>query len=159
MADDADRVNMLPGMFKDAAKAKLEHWLLAQGEPVLPENFDDHAKHIAEHNSFRKSKAYMFAKPEIRQLVDHHVMAHMQMAAEELANQHALEAQAPGLSAAPQDNAPPGSMVPPTNAQLSNPTAGTPPPNPMTGGQAIPGMPPQQPPAENAMPPGAQPPA
>ncbi len=135
----------------DVAKAELEAFLIATGDVVLPETFDDHAKHIAEHNDWRKSTAYMYAEPVVRRTMDQHIIAHMKMAMEEMANQAGLEQQAPGASTVPQDNAPPGSNVPPSSRMQAAgapmpgpPMAG---PNPNAGGQAIPGA---QPPPEMA---------
>ena len=75
----------------------------------------------------------------------------MQLAAEEAANQAHLEATAPGASAIPQDNEPAGSIVPPDHAESNPASAGMAPPNPNTGGKAIP----QQQPQENGPPPVA----
>lgn len=138
----------------DVSKAEMENHLLSANEPILPESFDDHAKHIAEHNRFRKSRKYVYADAAVKKLIDNHVLAHMQLASEEAANQAQLEAKAPGLSQVPQDNEPPGSLVPPDKVEQNPGSGGMAPPNPNAFGQAIPGP---QPMAENAPPP--QPPA
>jgi len=142
MLDLPDADNLINMIDADAAKAELEHHLISTGEVVLPENFDDHAKHIAEHNRWRKSPAYMYAEPEVRKVMDQHILAHMQMAAEELANQADLAHSAPGMEQVPQDNEPKGSMVPPDNAEQQAPGMGAPQPNPNGFGQAIPQAPP-----------------
>lgn len=96
-------------MDPDASKAEWENGLLMQGVAVIPEDFDVHDVHIAIHNAQRKSPAYEYATPEIKELLDNHVMAHMQYLANETAammaqaDQAAMgEPQDPGVSAALQ---------------------------------------------------------
>jgi hypothetical protein len=101
----------------DAAKAQRENFLMEQGNVELPEPFDDHAKHIAEHNRFRKSAAYQQAEPGAREVMDAHVKAHETLAAEEAVNQQQLDMQHPGASTLPQENEPMGSNVPPDHAE------------------------------------------
>lgn len=101
----------------DASQAQQENGWMSTGVVVLPEPFEDHARHIAEHNRHRKSNAYRFGDPETRQLVDLHIEAHQQMLAEEAAKQLALNEVQPGLAALPQANEPFGSMVPPDYAE------------------------------------------
>lgn len=96
----------------DAARANRENYRLAQGIPELPEKFDDHAVHIAEHNRHRKSDSYKYAKPEVRKLIDDHIKFHEQMAHEELGAQQARAMANPALAAVPQADEPMGSQVP-----------------------------------------------
>lgn len=104
---------MLEGMDPDVAKARRENDRMSIGEPEIPEQFDDHAKHIAEHNAFRKTKMYELAPQEVKNIVDDHVIAHEKMVQEELMGQASLNAIQPGLGALPQANDPMGSAVPP----------------------------------------------
>jgi len=83
-----------------------------QAVPVMPALFDDHAKHIAQHNKERKTPAYELATAEQRQSIDVHIQAHETLAAEEAQQQMALMQQMPGAQALPQANEPAGSMVP-----------------------------------------------
>ena len=103
----------------DVAKAEWENGLLMQAIPVMPADFDDHAKHIAQHNRERKSPAYELAADDVRQAIDVHVMAHQKLAADEAAAQLATQQQMPGAEMLPQANEAPGSMVP--QAQTGQP--------------------------------------
>jgi hypothetical protein len=97
----------------DAAKAQFENSMLAIGNIVLPESFDNHGKHIAEHNAFRKQPGYQFMPEELRMVIDEHIAAHEQMNLEQAANQ----AQLGPAAALAQGDEPLGSGVPPTFAQ------------------------------------------
>jgi hypothetical protein len=96
----------------DASKAQAENHLFGAEQPCLPEHFDDHALHIAEHNRFRKSRAYEFGSHETRQIADLHVLAHQRLAEEEAARQMDANAITPGLGGIPQAHEPAGSQVP-----------------------------------------------
>lgn len=96
----------------DVAKAEWENGLLMQAIPVMPADFDDHARHISQHNKERKSPAYEMADDATRQAIDTHVAAHQTLAAEEAQKQLALAQQMPGAQALPQASEAPGSMVP-----------------------------------------------
>ena len=106
----------------DVAKAEWENGLLMQATPVMPADFDDHAKHIAQHNRERKSPAYELATPDVRQAIDVHVQAHQKLAADEAAAQLAQQQQMPGSEMLPQANEAPGSLVP----QIQNGQPGLP---------------------------------
>lgn len=109
----------------DVAQAQRENMLMEAGQiPSLddkpfPQPFDNHAVHIAEHNRFRKSKAYMHAPSQIRDIIDLHVLAHETMARDEAAGQAQQNAILPGSGAFPQAHEPPGSLVPPDHAEQS----------------------------------------
>lgn len=118
----------------DASQATQENGWMGTGMVILPEKFEDHARHMAEHNRFRKSNAYRFGDEETRQLVDLHIAAHEKMIAEEAAQQLALNAVQPGLAAMPQANEPFGSAVPPDFAERQDAAA------PGTGAGPPPGM-------------------
>jgi hypothetical protein len=112
MLDLPDPRGFLSNQDPDTAKAEWENGLLMQGVPVMPADFDDHARHIAQHNKERKSPAYELAEDAIRQAIDVHVQAHQKLAADEAQQQMALAQQMPGAQALPQANEAPGSMVP-----------------------------------------------
>jgi hypothetical protein len=112
MLDLPDPKGYLATMDADIAKAEWENGLLMQATPVMPATFDDHAKHIAQHNKERKTAAYELASADVRQAIDLHIQAHETLAAEEAAQQLQLMQQMPGAQALPQANEPPGSMVP-----------------------------------------------
>jgi hypothetical protein len=107
MLDLPDPKQFLSQMDPDVAKAEWENGLLMQGVPVIPEDFDVHDAHISIHNTQRKSPAYELADPQVKQMLDMHVMAHMQYLTNETAammaqsDQMAMgEMQDPGVAAA-----------------------------------------------------------
>jgi hypothetical protein len=109
MLDLPDPRQFLSRMDPDVSKAEWENGLLMQGVPVIPEDFDVHDAHIQIHNNERKSPAYELADPEMKQLIDMHIMAHVQYLTNETAammaqaDQAAMgEMQDPGLMAALQ---------------------------------------------------------
>jgi hypothetical protein len=96
----------------DARKAIRENAELLAGTVCIPALFDDHARHISEHNRERKGRGYELASDEIRKVIDDHVLAHQRLIEEEAASQAALNAVTPGLAGLPQADAPVGSEVP-----------------------------------------------
>jgi hypothetical protein len=107
MLDLPDPKQFLSQMDPDIAKAEWENGLLMQGVPVIPEDFDVHDAHVTIHNTQRKSPAYELADPQVKQMLDMHVMAHIQYLTNETAammaqaDQAAMgEMQDPGVSAA-----------------------------------------------------------
>jgi hypothetical protein len=104
-------------MDADVGRAQRENARMANGVPELVEDFDDHAKHIAEHNRWRKSDSYRYATEDIRSIFNDHLLMHERMAAEEYGAQVRKADVAPGFAAVPQAHEPPGSMVPPDYAE------------------------------------------
>ena len=109
MLDLPDPRQFLSRMDPDISKAEWENGLLMQGVAVIPEDFDVHDAHIQIHNNERKSPTYELADPGIKQLIDMHIMAHVQYLTNETAammaqaDQAAMgEMQDPGLMAALQ---------------------------------------------------------
>ena len=107
MLDLPDPKQFLSQMDPDVAKAEWENGLLMQGVPVIPEDFDVHDAHVTIHNTQRKSPAYELADPQVKQMLDMHVMAHIQYMTNETAaimaqaDQAAMgEMQDPGVTAA-----------------------------------------------------------
>ena len=98
----------------DSSKAQYENSLLVAGEVPFPDTFDNHAAHMAVHNSFRKSRTYRYLPDQLRQSVDDHVQAHQRLMEEEAAAQAELNDVVPGLGALPQADEPVGSAVPPS---------------------------------------------
>jgi hypothetical protein len=97
----------------DVAFATRENHLMASGEPRVPRMWDDHAKHLAEHNRYRKSKSYDGLTDEGKEIFRLHLEGHQRMVEEELQNQARLNALNPGFAGMPQADAPIGSAVPP----------------------------------------------
>lgn len=127
---DIDPEDSLEMLDPDAGKAKRENVMMANGEVAIPAPFDDHAKHIAEHNAFRKGSAYEQLPEELRTLIDLHVQAHSTAVAEEAAGQMVREMSFPGASALPRGDAPIGSVIPlPVAQRQAGQEAG--PPSPM----------------------------
>lgn len=137
----------------DVSKAQRENLELAQGTACIPAAFDDHAKHIATHNDYRKSERYEHlddmpsikhlgadgqpTSSNLQQLIDMHVQAHETMAAEAAGTQLGQQMVHPALGAAPNasgqqpvpDGGPP---LPPIQATATAPPAA--PPEPGQGG-------------------------
>lgn len=125
MLDLPDPKQFLSQQDPDSAKAEWENGLLMQKVPVIPEDFDVHDIHIAIHNAQRKSPAYELADPETKQIIDMHVMAHMQYMSNEMAaamaqaDQVAMgEAVDPGVSAALQAGT--GLPIPQTDMNMDD---------------------------------------
>ena len=101
----------------DSAKAHRENYRMMQGIVEIPEDFDAHDVHMAEHNRFRKSDSYRFADPEHRSIIDDHIKFHEKLIHQEMAEQANRAQQNPVLPAIPQANEPPGAFRAPTGAE------------------------------------------
>lgn len=97
----------------DAARAIRENARMLAGEVVFVEGFDDHGKHIAEHNIARKSERYEFLAKDVKEILDLHIKMHETQQAEEYGQQVARAKLDPGFAKLPQGGAPIGSMIPP----------------------------------------------
>jgi hypothetical protein len=71
----------------DVERARRENHDMRTGKVRFPAKFDNHAVHIEEHNTFRKSLEYELLDEETRKIIDDHVDAHETLAAEEMAKQ------------------------------------------------------------------------
>jgi hypothetical protein len=127
---DAD--DLTEAMDPDEAKARRENAeMAANGEPIIPADFDDHTTHIAIHNEFRKSARYEALEPQVRQVIDAHVQGHAVDGAREAGAQLAKARVNPALAAAPQANEPPLAGQPgalDAMQQAQNDGAASPPP-------------------------------
>lgn len=94
----------------DSAKAHRENYRMAQGIVEIPDDFDDHAIHMAEHNRFRKSDSYKYADADARSIVDDHVKYHDMRNHEQMAQQVQRAQVNPMLAAMPQADTPPGAF-------------------------------------------------
>lgn len=119
LAEAPGEREILAAVRPDVDRARRENAAMAQGKVEFPEDFDNHALHIAEHNAFRKTARYEALPAQIKDIYAAHNQAHETMAAEAAARQqkhmlmggHAL-ANAPKSDAADQEvtldpNAPP----------------------------------------------------
>lgn len=107
-----------------AAKAQRENDYMAVGVVQIPVAWDDHAKHIAEHNQFRVSKGWDSLEDEVKAMVTNHVKAHEKFLLEEATKQAQVNAAQPGFAALPQADNPIGSAVPdPVSMQPTPPPA------------------------------------
>ena len=139
----------------DVARAQRENARLIAGEVCMVEEFDDHAKHIAEHNRERKSDSYLFAEPEIRKIMDDHVQMHETQAAYEYGSQVGKAQIDPGLAMSPQAAEPVGSVIPPDFAEQRAGAASQQMVPPMNGPG---GQNPPPPPPQGVLPPNGAPP-
>lgn len=115
----AKMVGLRPDQFEelldaDATAAQRENFRIAAGYVEVPQDFEVHSIHIAEHQRWRKSDSYKFADPEIRDVMDKHIQMHENLHAEEVAQQTVRGAIDPALAAMAQGTQPPGSAVPPS---------------------------------------------
>lgn len=76
VADFARQDQFIDALDPDVSKARWENHQMAQGKIVLPNDFDDHAVHIQEHNNFRKSRRYASLSPDRQAIFDNHIKAH-----------------------------------------------------------------------------------
>jgi hypothetical protein len=92
----------------NVSKARRENYQMGLGEPMVPATFDNHQVHIEEHNAFRLSARYERLDQQMRDLIDKHVQAHSNLAAEEAAKQQARTEMAPMLAQAANADQMPG---------------------------------------------------
>lgn len=101
----------------DVARAQRENARMSQGIVELVSAFDDHAKHIAEHNRMRKGDSYLYSSKEIQSIFDDHVQMHSTQVGAEYGAQVRKAQVDPGLAKLPQGDEPIGSVVPPDWAE------------------------------------------
>jgi hypothetical protein len=101
VADLPGQDDLLEGLDADVAKAQRENRDFGAGIPRVPNDFDDHAKHIQRHNDFRKTLRYEALPQEWREYVDDHLLAHERMASEQMGNQVLKAGIHPALAAIP----------------------------------------------------------
>lgn len=110
------RDDITPVVDPDVDKANRENHLMSIGIPRVPDkDIDDNNKHIEAHNAYRKSPDYENLPEEHRQLIDWHVVAHMNFEAELLAQQTMRASVAPALANLPM---PSGAPPAPGDAQF-----------------------------------------
>lgn len=129
--------DMLKVIQPDVARAQRENAGFVQGRQSIPFDWDDHSRHIQEHNKFRKTLEYELLDEDDRDMVDAHIEAHATLAAEMLAEQREsamLDPALPGI-ANPNENPLPDDM------QASMP-AGMPMPPDVVPGAGLPPLPP-----------------
>ena len=132
IADLPDQDDLLDGIDPDAAKAQRENRDMAVGRTAVPRDFDNHAKHIARHNEFRKTLRYESLPAEYQELVDLHIQAHDTLAKEEMGKSVAEANVNPALAmAAGAEEAPLPPVMPGPDGV----------PVPMPGAPAEPGVP------------------
>lgn len=80
--DMAETGRLYEEMQIDARQAQRENLKMMGGMPQAVNTWDEHAVHIAEHNSFRKRQAFEKASDEIKMLMEMHVQQHQQVLAQ-----------------------------------------------------------------------------
>lgn len=94
---------MVEAVAPDVARARRENAAMAQKDVRIPEDWDDHAIHIAEHNAFRKTARYEGLDVETKKVFAAHIQAHETLGAESAARQQgAMAAGGPALAAVPK---------------------------------------------------------
>lgn len=109
-------------MDDDIARAQYENYRMGDGEVMEVFDFDDHAKHIQQHNHFRKSPAYLMLSKDARDIFDTHVAAHQSEAAHETGKKVAMQQMHPALGNTPMGGAGapapmPGMGMPPSGSE------------------------------------------
>lgn len=143
LGDFPDQSDLLQALDPDTAKAERENHDLTLGLVCIPAPFDDDAKHIKAHDDFRKSQRYEDMPPDQQKVVDDHVMAHEQQAAEKAQRNASVAATGNAqLMAQPMSGhppiAPPGPPGAPPPLDTGNPAPspldvqGTPPSEPLS---------------------------
>lgn len=127
-----NRRNVVQELAPNVAKAARENSKMAKGEAVLPAQFDDHAKHIEEHNKFRLTTTYERLTPEEQEAVDLHVQAHETLAAEAAGIMEQRSAASAALGAVPSANGDPNELPPEPGQEMlpPPPPGGIVPPDP-----------------------------
>jgi hypothetical protein len=127
IADLPDQHSMIEAVEPDVAKARRENHELALGRVVVPDDFDDDAKHIEQHNNFRKSPRYQLLDDEQKQICALHIQAHATQQAEKMANMEARMNMGPMMGATVQPTGVPSMMAPQeTDTQgMSTPSGGS----------------------------------
>lgn len=69
----------------DARLARNENLVLAQGQAIVPNSWDEHSIHLREHNDYRKTQDYLLASDDVKKKYEHHCQMHEQMELEQLA--------------------------------------------------------------------------
>ncbi len=112
--------DMLEALSPDVAKARRENASMDLGEVCVPEKFDDHVTHIAEHLTMMKSAEWDLMSDETRDIFRKHNQAHEMLAAEEMGRQTAKAGVSPALAAAADAN---GAPLLPAGAMPGMPAA------------------------------------
>jgi hypothetical protein len=110
----------------DVSKARWENHAMAEGNPEIPEKFDDHHIHIHELNNFRKTPRYRALDPDTRQIFEDHAKAHEVLAAEAAGRMQAMSAADPNMAEAvpDSDGTPPPAPLPPPDVRPARVGAG-----------------------------------
>lgn len=91
--------DVLEALSPDVARARRENADMALGEIRIPEDFDDHVGHIAEHHVMMKSAEWELMDDKTREIFRKHNKAHEILAAEAMGRQVAKGAVNPALMA------------------------------------------------------------
>lgn len=63
----------------DARQADRENLKMAEGQPVAPNDYDNHEIHIEQHNTFRKKQEFEMLPDQVKQIFQQHVQMHQQV--------------------------------------------------------------------------------
>jgi len=61
----------------DRARQQFENEMMARGQYVQPQHYEDHEAHLAELNRFRRKQSFLQLPPQIQALFDQHEMEHI----------------------------------------------------------------------------------
>lgn len=87
-------------MQRNVRQAQRENLKMMKGMPVMPNTWDEHEEHVAEHNNFRKGQEFENAPDEIKMVFEQHVQLH-QMQIQQMMQQMMMQqaAQQMGMGA------------------------------------------------------------
>jgi hypothetical protein len=108
----------------DVRLARNENLIMADGKPLQPNSYDDHAIHLREHNAYRKTAEFQASPRKIKEIFEFHCTTHEALEIQQM--QKDLQKQAMAV-------------------QLTGQAQGQPPAGPMPGGEGLPQGPPTKP--------------
>lgn len=109
----------------DVKHAQRENIKMSDGQPVEPNDFDNHEIHIDQHNKFRKSQEYEALPDQIKQMFQEHIDVHYMATGQK--SGVGMPLMPPGMAGMEDPNAMPGQEgMDPAQSQ-AGPPAGPPP--------------------------------
>jgi hypothetical protein len=91
----------------DQRLARNENLVMAKGEAVVPNSWDDHMIHTREHNDYRKTTEYLKLGKEGKQVFEFHVQQHEGLMIQQLAKQAKMQQLAAAATQPPGGGPPP----------------------------------------------------
>lgn len=113
VAEMPGQLSILSAIDPNVERAQRENHGFSVGRQSVPFDWDDHQKHIDEHNKFRMSVEYLMLSEDDREMVDDHVAAHMSLAIDDMKDQQMYQANGlGGIPGVPPPEDPAGGIPP-----------------------------------------------